>query len=165
MTVAFVTAWLDPGMRSTLAVLRNGVAITIRITLVGFALAMAFGVAAGLARTSENRMAREAATLYVEVVRGIPLLVLILWVGFGFTPWLLAAIVGLVGNLAESGTAEAVARPIADLLEPCSQPRRCVPLEVRGVIGLPSATAPTLPRSSGPGSSRCQPASAKRRCR
>ena len=136
MTVAFVTAWLDPGMRSTLAVLRNGVAITIRITLVGFALAMALGVAAGLARTSDNRLAREAATLYVEVVRGIPLLVLILWVGFGFTPWLLASVLQVVANLAESGAASTIMQPVADFLAPCSQPRRCVPLEVRGVVGL-----------------------------
>lgn len=125
----------DPGLRDTLAVLSRGVFLTIRITVAGFALALALGVVAGIGRTWERRGIRELCTVYVEFVRGVPLLVLILWIGLGLTPWLVQGLRALVDAVAGTDIGAAAA-PLSAWLEPCRRPRRCVPMEVRGVIGL-----------------------------
>ncbi len=48
---------------------------TLAVSAGAIVLGLAVGVAAGLARVSENVVAQELATLYVEVFRGTPLLV------------------------------------------------------------------------------------------
>jgi polar amino acid transport system permease protein len=45
------------------------------VTLVAFALASGLGLFIALARTSHFRVLREVSTFYVEIVRGIPMLV------------------------------------------------------------------------------------------
>ncbi len=68
----------------------EGIFITIRVTLSAFALAVILGLIFGLLRVSSNPIFTNIATLYVEVVRGIPILVLLLLVHFAFPPWLKA---------------------------------------------------------------------------
>ncbi len=63
-----------------------GVALTIRITLIGFAVAMFIGLFAGLGRISNNILIRTLAITYVEFIRGVPTLVLILTVSFVIVP-------------------------------------------------------------------------------
>lgn len=124
-------------LQATLRVLMRGVGITIRVTLISFGLALVLGLLAGLGRTSGNTVARQVATLYVEVVRGIPLLVLILWVGFGLTPWFLSALRGAVDSLAAGGASWFGLIPAtAATLAPCSRPQECISLEARGISGL-----------------------------
>src|SRR5437016_3034045 len=53
----------------------EGLLLTIRITLIGFVVATVIGLLAGLARVSKNQVIYNVATLYVEVVRGVPLVV------------------------------------------------------------------------------------------
>jgi len=74
--------------------LRQGVLVTLWVSVVSFLLAVVLGLAIALARVSRFRLLREAATFYIEIVRGIPVLVL-LWNWF-FEPliapgWLPAA--------------------------------------------------------------------------
>lgn len=66
--------------------LKAGLAMTIRVTLVAFAVAMVLGLLAGLGRVSKNPIIYNLATLYVQVMRGIPILVTILYVSFVLTP-------------------------------------------------------------------------------
>jgi polar amino acid transport system permease protein len=95
------------------------------------------GIVAGLARTSGNRLAREAATFYVEVVRGVPLLVLLLWVGFGLAPWALSTLRGVIAGALESGWSLAGLVPWLDTtLAPCRRPHECLSFEARGILGL-----------------------------
>lgn len=54
-----------------------GVWITIRSTLISFAMALVLGLVAGLGQVSNNVVARNLARAYVELVRGIPILPLI----------------------------------------------------------------------------------------
>lgn len=54
-----------------------GVWITIRSTLISFAMALVLGLIAGLGQVSNNVVARNLARAYVELVRGIPILPLI----------------------------------------------------------------------------------------
>jgi polar amino acid transport system permease protein len=72
------------------AAVRQGVVVTLAVTVVAFALATALGLLIALARTSRHRVLREVATFYVEIVRGIPMLVLLFYMAFVGAPQLVA---------------------------------------------------------------------------
>lgn len=59
-----------------------GLWMTLKISLVSLVFALLLGLAAGLARVSTSVAARDLAALYVEVIRGTPLLVQIFIVYF-----------------------------------------------------------------------------------
>ena len=63
-----------------------GIRITLQITLAGFALALILGLMAGLGRISKNVVIRNVAITYVEFIRGVPTLVLILTLAFVLVP-------------------------------------------------------------------------------
>jgi polar amino acid transport system permease protein len=63
-----------------------GVKLTLQTTVIAFALALVFGLLGGLGRVSKNPVLFAVATLYVEVIRGLPMLVIILYVGFVIGP-------------------------------------------------------------------------------
>jgi len=54
---------------------RDGVLVTIIVTVASYFLIIIVGLLGGLGRLSENKLVFGIASLYVEVVRGIPLLV------------------------------------------------------------------------------------------
>ena len=65
-------AWLiasDGDYAVIFAALRQGVFVTLWVSVVAFALASVLGLLVALARTSRYRLAREVATFYVEIVR------------------------------------------------------------------------------------------------
>lgn len=62
----------------------DGIRTTAYITGVTFVLVLFFGLIAGLGRLSHNRIIRGISTLYVEVVRGIPMMVQIIFWYFAF---------------------------------------------------------------------------------
>ncbi|WP_238475621.1 amino acid ABC transporter permease [Rhodophyticola sp. CCM32] len=75
--------------------LRRGVLITIFVTLVGFALAASLGLLLALASLSRHLILRQMARFYIEIIRGIPIIVLLLYVAFVFAPALVAGYNGL----------------------------------------------------------------------
>lgn len=60
----------------------RGISVTIETTIYAYAIALLIGLIMGLGRVSRNLLIRNFATFYVEVVRGIPILVLIFYVSF-----------------------------------------------------------------------------------
>jgi polar amino acid transport system permease protein len=62
--------------------LKGGIPNTLRLTVTGYALALVLGLIVGLGRTSKNVAIFNIATLYVEVVRGVPLIVVLLYIAF-----------------------------------------------------------------------------------
>ncbi len=72
-----------------LVALSTGIYITIFVTLVGFFMASVIGLFLALASLSKYLILRQFARLYIEVVRGIPILVLLLYVAFVFAPALI----------------------------------------------------------------------------
>jgi len=76
----------DPNYRQTFMYLKDGVVVTLRITFMAFPLATVIGLIAGLMRTSKNVVFYTIATLYVEVIRGIPMVVLVLMTAFAIVP-------------------------------------------------------------------------------
>ncbi len=76
----------DKNYSDTFRYLLAGVATTLRITLLAFPISTVIGLFVGLARLSKNVILNTIATIYIEVVRGIPLVVLILIIAFGLVP-------------------------------------------------------------------------------
>lgn len=71
--------------------LKRGLWITLFVTFVGFALASLLGLLLAVASLSRSIVFRQLARFYIEVVRGIPILVLLLYVAFVFAPASVAA--------------------------------------------------------------------------
>lgn len=69
----------------------GGLQTTLWVTLVAFSAATALGLLVALARTSSNRILVELATFYVEIIRGIPVLVFLFYVAFVAAPAMVAA--------------------------------------------------------------------------
>ena len=67
--------------------LSTGVLTTLWVTLVAFFLASVLGLTLALMRQSGSRILREIATFYIEIVRGIPILVMLFYIAFVGAPW------------------------------------------------------------------------------
>ncbi len=83
--------------------LTSGVATTLWVTGVAFVLASALGLCFALMRTSQNRVLQEVASFYIEIVRGIPILVLLFYIAFVGAPWMVTAWNWLMTPLIEPG--------------------------------------------------------------
>ncbi|HEY8593609.1 MAG TPA: amino acid ABC transporter permease [Devosiaceae bacterium] len=93
----------DRNYASIFRALSSGVMTTLYVTAVAFALAVLVAIVVAVARTSRVRILREIATFYTEIVRGIPVLVLLFYVAFVGAPWFVATYNHLAGPLADAG--------------------------------------------------------------
>ena len=66
--------------------LLSGLLFTIQITVVGVAGGIVFGSLLAVARLSNNRLLSTFATVYINLMRSIPLIMVIFWVFF-LVPW------------------------------------------------------------------------------
>lgn len=83
LVVILVTAQADP-FRNILLFVRDGIAVTAVVTVTAFLIVLVLGLIGGLGRLSKNPFIRLTASLYIEVARGIPLLVQLIWWYFAF---------------------------------------------------------------------------------
>jgi polar amino acid transport system permease protein len=60
----------------------NGVGITLYVTAIAYSAALLLGLLLAFARLSKNVIIYQTATFYVEIVRGVPALVLLLYIAF-----------------------------------------------------------------------------------
>lgn len=67
----------------------NGIVVTVYVTGISYVLALIIGLIAGLGRVSKNRFISNIATLYVQVIRGVPILVQLLFWAFVIIPLLI----------------------------------------------------------------------------
>ena len=72
--VLLVLLWPVP-FRDLVLFARDGVLVTIVVTVSSYSLMVVLGLFGGLGRLSKNKLIFGIASLYVEIVRGIPLLV------------------------------------------------------------------------------------------
>jgi len=70
--------------------LTKGVGITILVTLVGFFSACVIGLLLATASLSRFLVLRQLARFYIEIVRGVPIIVLLLYVAFVVAPAMVA---------------------------------------------------------------------------
>lgn len=82
---------VDDLYSQVLGTLTKGIQITVLVTLIGFVMAAAAGLLLAIMSLSKSVIARQVARFYIEVVRGIPIIVLLLYVAFVVAPALVAA--------------------------------------------------------------------------
>ncbi len=123
----------DEHYRGTFLFISQGIVVTLRITLLAYALAVVWGLVVGLGRTSSNPFIYNLATLYVEVLRGLPMIIQVLYMAFVVVPLVVAGI-NAVGELGVRLAGEAF---LGGLFQNMAQLRvRDVPLEVRAILAL-----------------------------
>ena len=69
-----------------LNIVSRGIGITIFVTLTGFFLASALGLVLAVMALSQSVIARQSARFYVEIIRGVPILVLLFYIAFVGAP-------------------------------------------------------------------------------
>ena len=72
-----------PSGAANLRFLLSGLGYTLALSATAIAISVAAGLLVALPGLSSNRLLRGASRTYVEVVRAVPILVLILWVYYG----------------------------------------------------------------------------------
>jgi polar amino acid transport system permease protein len=87
-------------------VLARGIGTTLWVTFVAFTAACVLGLIVAVARTSPIYILRQIATFYVELIRGIPILVFLFYVAFVGAPWLVVAINFVMSPFAALGWVE-----------------------------------------------------------
>ncbi len=80
----------------------SGIPVTLGVAMVAFVAAIVLGLVLGLLKSSQVRIARELATFYIELVRGLPMLVVLYYIAFvgapalaGILNWLLSPLIAL----------------------------------------------------------------------
>ncbi len=110
----------------------EGIGVTISTALAAYAVALVLGLIAGLGRISNNVIVKNIFTLYVELIRGIPMLVVIFYIALVGVPtvvegvnalghWLISLNIGGLSQLGSSLT---------------SIDNQGVPMNLRAIISL-----------------------------
>ena len=78
----------------------DGLVVTFQVTIISMTFAMVLGLVAGLGRTSERSWVNILASLYVEIIRGIPLLAQLFWIYYAMSRFIrlgpqVSAVLGL----------------------------------------------------------------------
>jgi polar amino acid transport system permease protein len=83
LIILLVTTQPDPYRRIVVFV-QEGIGVTFLVTIVSFLIVLVLGLIGGLGRLSKNWIISGIASTYVEVIRGVPLLVQLLFWYFAF---------------------------------------------------------------------------------
>lgn len=85
ITLIILLVWLKPVPYAQIVTfVKDGIWVTIYLTLISFALVLLIGLIVALGRLSKSKILRGITTVYVEVIRGIPLLVQLIFWYFAF---------------------------------------------------------------------------------
>jgi polar amino acid transport system permease protein len=110
--VGVVLAW-NVAARSDYRVIfraaASGLLTTVWVSLVAFVFAVVAGLFLGLCRVSPVRVVREAATFWVEIVRGVPMLVILYYIAFIGAPGLVELLNLLLRPLVRLGVLQEIA--------------------------------------------------------
>ena len=82
----------DQQMNTIFQAVSRGIRITFIVTLFAYSLALFIGLFVALGRVSNNAFFYNLATFYVEIVRGVPILVLLLYIAFVGVPLIINGI-------------------------------------------------------------------------
>ena len=72
--------------RQVFQTVAKGIGITLFVTVIGFLLASALGLMLAVMGLSKSKPLRQTARLYVEIIRGVPILVLLFYIAFVGAP-------------------------------------------------------------------------------
>lgn len=82
--VVLMMEFLPDPYRRIVVFVSDGIFVTITLTVSAFILTLIAGLFGGLGRLSQNKIIYGTTSLYVEMIRGIPLLVQLMWWYFAF---------------------------------------------------------------------------------
>ncbi|RLC96356.1 MAG: amino acid ABC transporter permease [Chloroflexi bacterium] len=113
--------------RAAFEFIKAGLGVTIITSLISYGIALLLGLLAGLGRISGNVLFNNLATLYIELVRGIPMLVLIFFIALVGVPiavdgmnslgaWLNTLGLTALGGILTSFTNQAVAMNVRAII-------------------------------------------------
>jgi polar amino acid transport system permease protein len=85
--IAALVIFTNAEYTSIIVLLSSGIYLTLYVTFFAYLLALIIGLVAGLMRVSRNPVLYTIATLYIEIIRGIPLLVQILYFFYIIAPF------------------------------------------------------------------------------
>ena len=85
--VTLCTVWPDPYL-DVLKFLPDGIGVTFEVTALAICCAVPLGLITGLGRVARNPVINLAASTYVEIIRGIPLLVQIFYIYYALSKFL-----------------------------------------------------------------------------
>jgi len=112
--VALYSILAAPYWHAAFVFVQTGVMYTIVISVASFAISLVFGLLTGLGQLSRNIVFRNLSMLYVQVIRGVPLLVQIIFWAFVIVPAIVNLVNGLGYTLVSLGWG-AVGQPLATL--------------------------------------------------
>ena len=92
---AFFIISTNENYNSAFNFIKIGLLITVKTTLISYSFAIIFGLLAGLGRISKNVFINNLSRLYVELIRGIPILVLIFFLAYVGVPVLIDSLNGI----------------------------------------------------------------------
>jgi polar amino acid transport system permease protein len=105
MTVAAIIA--TSGLYTQVfATVTKGLAVTVMVTLAAFALAILLGLGIALLGLSDHKALRQFSRFYIELIRGIPVLVLLFYIAFVGAPGIVYAWNFLATPLVDAGWTE-----------------------------------------------------------
>ncbi|MCV3239083.1 amino acid ABC transporter permease [Mesorhizobium sp. ZC-5] len=84
-------------------IVAQGIGMTVFVAVVAFALAAAIGLGIALAGLSGSIWLRQGARFYTELIRGIPVLVLLFWIAFAGVPAFVAGWNFITAPLRDAG--------------------------------------------------------------
>jgi polar amino acid transport system permease protein len=102
LLLSLVAFWIilnNQNYRVIFDAIRKGVATTIYVSVVSYCLAILLGLVLSLMRVYRSRVTQEISSFYVEVVRGVPMLVLLYYISFVGAPALVQLVNWLAGPL------------------------------------------------------------------
>jgi polar amino acid transport system permease protein len=92
LLLAVIMIWVvvsNPDYRIIFDAVRQGLWTTIYVSVISYVCAILVGLALALMRVYRNRLTQEVSSLIVEVVRGVPMLVLLYFISFVGAPALI----------------------------------------------------------------------------
>ena len=129
LIVIYTLIAINPSYSEAFNFIKVGLSITIKTTLIGFIIALFLGLITGLGRLSNNVFFRNLATLYVEFIRGVPMLVLMFFIAYVAVP---ATVNGMnaIGHWLQSIGWSWLANPLLAL------ENKAIEMNVRAIVAL-----------------------------
>lgn len=93
----------QPNFKEAFSFIKVGLGLTLSTTFIGFGIALVIGLLAGLGRISSNVIIKNIATLYIELIRGVPMLVLIFFIAIVAVPAIVSGLNAFGAILSKSG--------------------------------------------------------------
>jgi len=81
-----INVYTDSSYRQAFDFIKAGLTVTIQVSITAYIFAVVLGLLAGLGRISNNILFNNLSRLYVELIRGIPMLVLIFFIALVGVP-------------------------------------------------------------------------------